>query len=159
SGIYIEKIEIQCRYTQTRRNRFYFHQMQMWTDDFPGWQEINAGDIFITEIMRGSSSIIPFVEINNAFSAEACVPGLVLKINGDYIDLPVLEFTPFSYVVLSPHQIEGFLSIPTLNSLLKLADDALLSLELWLHGNMIHKAEVLVAADESDHSYEMIDIL
>lgn len=159
--IYFEKTEVQCHFTQTRRNRFHFHQMQMWTDDFRGWEAFTAGDVFLTEIFTGSSSFSPFVEIFNSTSADVCIPGFALRIEEDYIDLPPLPLAPFSYLALHAEgeDYPSFLEISSLTGFFADRRGGLFFLELLHHGKVIHQVKIFFPAERTDYSHEMIDIL
>lgn len=159
--IYFEKTEVQCHFTQSRRNRFHFHQMQMWTDDFRGRRSFTAGDVFMTEIFTGSSSYAPFVEIFNSTSADICISGFALRIEEDYVDLPPLSLASFSYLALHAEQENHhlFLEIPSLAWFLDNRREGLFFLDLLHHGKLIHQVKIFFPVEKTDYSHEMIDIL
>src|SRR5690625_4288192 len=161
SDLYFEKIVLECFYTKTRRDRFFFHSIELWSKNSFKEHPVERGDLFITEVMAGSSGFSPYVELYSSLDEPVCVSGLVLKVEDSYIDLPFWEFQPFSYYPITAQPIEEVTSIirDALASTLFTENKKSLSLELIHHGRIIHQVKINIDTEVMNHSHEMIDII
>ena len=164
SELYFDRIEVECLYTKTRRDRFFLHRMELWQDDYFLEYSLEPGDLFITEIMPGSSSYAPFIELYSALDEPVCLSGLVLEVEELLIDLPPWEFRPYTYYAVAAHPVEGISSSfsmihEAVNSLLSVKNEESLSVALIYHGRTVHQTEIRIDPQSADYSHEMIDIV